>query len=63
MTEKLLLLPGRRHRAHQRGGDARKPEGRARAVGMELDNHSRVLKLERVHATYRASPKRAQAPR
>ena len=63
MTEKLLLLPDAGIARTSEVVTLESPEGRARAVGMELDNHSRVLKLERVHATYRASPKRAQAPR
>jgi lipopolysaccharide export system protein LptC len=57
-TEKLLLLPDAGIARTREPVMLETPEGRARAVGMELDNHARTIKLERVHATYKPSSRR-----
>jgi lipopolysaccharide export system protein LptC len=62
-TEKLLLLPDAGIARTREPVLLESPEGRARAVGMELDNHARILRLERVKATYRPSPRRPEAAR
>jgi len=63
MTQRLLILPDAGIARTRDLVTLESPEGRARAIGMELDNHARILKLDRVHATYRPSPKRGEAAR
>lgn len=60
MTEKLLLLPDAGIARTASEVKLESPDGNARATGMELDNHARTLRLERVNATYRPSPKRPE---
>ena len=60
MTEKLLLLPDTGIARTDHDVTLESPEGHARAAGMELDNHARTLRLDRVRATYRPSPKRPE---
>lgn len=59
-TEKLLLLPDAGIARTTSEVTLESPEGRARAVGMELDNHARVLRLDRVRATFRPTPRGAR---
>ena len=60
MTEKLLLLPDAGIARTTSEVTLESPDGNARAAGMELDNHARTLRLDRVIATYRPSPKRPE---
>ena len=60
LTEKLLLLPDAGIARTTSEVRLESPEGNARAAGMELDNHARTLRLDRVSATYRPSPKRPE---
>jgi lipopolysaccharide export system protein LptC len=62
-TEKLLLLPDAGIARTREPVMLESPQGRANAVGMELDNHARVLRLDRVNATYRPSPRRPEGGR
>lgn len=59
-TEKLLLLPDAGIARTREPVLLESPQGRARAIGMELDNHARILRLDRVHATYLPSPRRPE---
>jgi len=57
-TDKLLLLPDAGIARTSEVVTLDTPESRTRAVGMELDNQARTIKLERVQATYRPSFRR-----
>lgn len=60
-TDNLLILPDAGIARTASEVTLESAEGRARATGMELDNHARTLRLDRVHATYRPSPRRPGA--
>ena len=62
-TEKLLLLPDEGIARTNEAVTLESPEGRTHAIGMELDNQARVLRLDRVHATYKPSPRRPESAR
>jgi len=62
-TEKLLLLPDEGIARTNEAVTLESPEGHAHAIGMELDNQARVLRLDRVHATYKPSPRRPESAR
>ena len=55
-TEKLLVLPDEGIARTSSEVTLESPSGRANAVGLELDNHARILRLENVRATFRQSP-------
>lgn len=57
-TEKLLVLPDSGIARTSSPVKLESAEGRAHAIGMEIDNRARTLKLERVNATYLPRPKR-----
>ncbi len=54
-TERLLVLPERGIARTQEEVTVESPSGRAVAHGLELDNQLRILKLDRVRATYKPS--------
>ena len=62
-AEKLLLLPDAGIARTKEPVTLESPEGRAHATGMELDNHARILRLDRVNATYQPSSRRREAAR
>ena len=57
-TEKLLVLPDEGIARTSSPVRLESVEGRAHANGMEINNRTRVLKLEKVNATYLPRPKR-----
>ena len=60
-TEKLLVLPDEGIARTSNEVTLESAEGHAQAMGMELNNNSRVMRLDRVRATYKASAKRENA--
>ena len=52
-TQRMLVLPDEGIARTSEEVQMESPEGRAQATGLELDNHARVLRLDRVHATYK----------
>ena len=60
-TQRLLVLPDEGIAKTDSEVVLESPSGRAHAAGFELDNQKRILKLERVRATYKpGTAKRAQ---
>lgn len=57
-TERLLVLPDEGIARTSDEVTLESAEGHAQAMGMELNNNSRVMRLDRVRATYKASAKR-----
>lgn len=57
LTEKLLVLPDAGIARTSDDITLESPQGRAVAKGMELDNNKRTLRLDRVRATYKPSPR------
>lgn len=60
LTEKLLVLPDAGIARTTEDVTLESAEGHAHATGLELDNHARVLRLDRVRATYKPG-KRGEA--
>ena len=58
MTEKLLVLPDEGIARTTSEVRMESPSARATAAGLELDNRARTLRLDRVRATYKPTPKR-----
>jgi lipopolysaccharide export system protein LptC len=56
-TENLLVLPDAGIARTSSDVRLESPQGNADAKGMELDNNTRIMKLDRVRATYKASPR------
>jgi len=56
-TQKLLVLPNEGKARTTSDVTLTNPQGVAHAKGMELDNNARTIKLERVRATYKPSPR------
>ena len=61
-TETLLVLPDAGIARTSSDVTLESPQGKAHAKGMELDNNTRILKLDRVRATFKPSP-RSEATR
>ena len=57
-TEKLLVLPDEGIARTSNEVTLESAQGRAEAMGMELNNNSRVLRLDKVRATFKASPRK-----
>ena len=60
-TEKLLVLPDSGIARTSEDVTFESPDGRADAKGLELNNQSRMLRLDRVRATYKPAPRRGDA--
>jgi lipopolysaccharide export system protein LptC len=58
-TEKMLVLPDAGIARTSNEVNLESPQGHVHAMGMELNNSARTLKLERVRATFNPSPRRA----
>ena len=58
-TQKLLVLPNEGKASTTTDVTLVNPQGTSHAKGMELDNNARIIKLDRVRATYKPS----KAPR
>jgi lipopolysaccharide export system protein LptC len=56
-TDKLLVLPDTGIARTSSDVTFESPEGTAHAKGMELDNGARTMKLERLRAVYKPSPR------
>jgi lipopolysaccharide export system protein LptC len=56
-TDKLLVLPDAGIARTSSEVNMESPTGRAVAQGLEIDNKSRVLKLDRVRATFKSAPR------
>ena len=57
LTEKLLVLPDAGIARTSSDVTMESPQGNMQAKGMELNNNARTLKLDRVRATYKPSPR------
>lgn len=57
-TEKLLVLPDDGIARTTEAVTLESAEGRAHGTGLELNNQTRILKLDRVRATFRPSPRK-----
>ena len=56
-TEKLLVLPDEGIARTSNEVNLESAQGHVQAIGMELNNTSRVLRLEKVRATFKAVPR------
>ena len=61
-TERMLVLPDDGIARTNTEVHLQTPDGRANAAALELDNHARVLRLERVHAVYQPAKPGAGSP-
>ena len=60
-TEKLLVLPDSGIARTTEDVTFESPDGRADAKGLELNNQSRMMRLDRVRATYKPASRRGGA--
>jgi lipopolysaccharide export system protein LptC len=57
-TERMLVLPDAGIARTSSEVNLESPQGHVQAMGLELDNTARTMKLDRVRATFNPSPRR-----